>query len=69
MHLEQAGLELPELVLFCLFYFTCLFKTGSHYAELAGLEFPMQIRMASNRDSPASASGMLGFQACTTMPK
>jgi hypothetical protein len=67
-HIHVFTYEVPAgvCVFFFFFSFFCFFETGflcspgcprTHFADQAGLEL---------RNSPASASQMLGLQACTT---
>jgi hypothetical protein len=54
---------------YCGVFVCLLFKTRSHYLVLAGLEFTLETRPASNsQDLPASASPVLGLEACTAAP-
>lgn len=49
--------------------YVTLCETGPHHTVQASLELTMEPSLASNSwITPASASKVLGFQACPTMP-
>lgn len=57
-------------VVFCFLFFALLFlfsETWLHCVVHIGLQLTMQLRLQTHSDLPASLSGTLGLQACTTL--